>query len=88
MNNGVPAYTEGTTIYYCGFAECSEGDVITVNGTGGSSPRLWGFVDDEGNIIFQAKCTITPEDTADTLAEKIHLLEKEHFPKVIDNLLS
>lgn len=43
---------------------------------------------DEGNIIFQAKCEITPEDTADTLAEKIHLLEKEHFPKVIDNLLS
>ena len=43
---------------------------------------------DEGNIIFQAKCSITPEDTADTLAEKIHLLEKEHFPKVIDNLLS
>lgn len=43
---------------------------------------------DEGNIIFQAKCSITPEDTADSLAEKIHLLEKEHFPKVIDNLLS
>lgn len=43
---------------------------------------------DEGNIIFQAKCSITPEDTADSLAEKIHLLEKEHFPKVIDSLLS
>ncbi len=43
---------------------------------------------DEGNIIFQAKCTITAEDNADTLAEKIHLLEKEHFPKVIDDLLS
>lgn len=43
---------------------------------------------DEGNIIFQAKCSITSEDTADSLAEKIHLLEKEHFPKVIDNLLS
>lgn len=43
---------------------------------------------DEGNIIFQAKCSITPEDTADSLAEKIHLLEKEHFPKVIDDLLS
>lgn len=43
---------------------------------------------DEGNIIFQAKCEITPEDTADSLAEKIHLLEKEHFPKVIDSLLS
>ena len=43
---------------------------------------------DEGNIIFQAKCSITSEDTADSLAEKIHLLEKEHFPKVIDSLLS
>lgn len=43
---------------------------------------------DQGDIIFQAKCEITPEDTPDTLAEKIHLLEKEHFPKVIDNLLS
>lgn len=43
---------------------------------------------DEGNIIFQAKCSITPEDTVDSLAEKIHLLEKEHFPKVIDSLLS
>lgn len=43
---------------------------------------------DEGNIIFQAKCSITPEDTADSLAEKIHLLEKEHFSKVIDSLLS
>lgn len=43
---------------------------------------------DEGNIIFQAKCSISSEDTADSLAEKIHLLEKEHFPKVIDNLLS
>ncbi|MEE0267645.1 MAG: phosphoribosylglycinamide formyltransferase [Bacteroidales bacterium] len=43
---------------------------------------------DEGNIIFQAKCSISSEDTADSLAEKIHLLEKEHFPKVIDSLLS
>ncbi len=42
---------------------------------------------DKGDIIFQAKCPITDLDTADSVAEKIHLLEKEHFPKVIDNLL-
>ena len=42
---------------------------------------------DEGNIIFQAKTTVLPTDTPDTLAEKIHLLEYEHFPKIIEKLL-
>lgn len=42
---------------------------------------------DEGNIIFQATCKITSEDTPDSLAEKIHALEHEHFPKVIESLL-
>lgn len=42
---------------------------------------------DEGQIIFQAKCEIMPNDTADELAEKIHLLEKEYFPKVIESVL-
>ena len=39
---------------------------------------------DRGTILFQAKCQLTEEDTADTLAQKIHLLEKEFFPKVIE----
>lgn len=39
---------------------------------------------DEGDIIFQAKCTIEPNDTAETLAEKIHKLEYEFFPKVVE----
>ena len=39
---------------------------------------------DRGTILFQARCTVTPDDTPDTLAAKIHLLEKEHFPRVID----
>ncbi|MDO4216639.1 MAG: phosphoribosylglycinamide formyltransferase [Bacteroidales bacterium] len=39
---------------------------------------------DRGTILFQAKCPLTEEDTADTLAQKIHLLEKEFFPKVIE----
>ena len=42
---------------------------------------------DEGAIIFQAKCSITPDDTADTLAQKIHELEYEFFPKVIGEVV-
>ena len=39
---------------------------------------------DKGTILFQAKCQLTDADTPDSLAEKIHLLEKEYFPKVIE----
>lgn len=42
---------------------------------------------DEGQIIFQAKCAVLPTDTADDVAAKVHQLEYDHFPKVIDNLL-
>ena len=43
---------------------------------------------DEGNIIFQACCDIAPEDTPDTLAQKVHALEYEHFPHVIIETIS
>ncbi len=39
---------------------------------------------DEGKVIFQAKCSLDETDTADTLAAKIHELEYQHFPKVIE----
>lgn len=42
---------------------------------------------DEGEIIFQAICFISETDTPETLANKIHVLEYEHFPKVIENVL-
>jgi len=42
---------------------------------------------DEGQTIFQAKCEVSPNDTPDDLAAKIHLLEKEYFPKVIESIL-
>lgn len=42
---------------------------------------------DKGSTIFQAKCKILPEDTPESLAEKVHKLEYEHFPKVIEKLL-
>ena len=43
---------------------------------------------DRGTILFQARCTVAPDDTPDTLAAKIHLLEKEHFPRVIDETIN
>jgi phosphoribosylglycinamide formyltransferase-1 len=43
---------------------------------------------DEGAIIFQEKCNVSPTDSAEDIAEKIHLLEMEHFPNVVDKLLN
>jgi phosphoribosylglycinamide formyltransferase-1 len=42
---------------------------------------------DKGKIVFQAKCFLTDDDTAETLSKKIQALEHEHFPKVIDALI-
>lgn len=39
---------------------------------------------DEGEIIFQAKCAVTSDDTAESVAQKVHGLEYEHFPKVLE----
>jgi phosphoribosylglycinamide formyltransferase-1 len=39
---------------------------------------------DEGRIIFQAKCEIISSDTPQDVAEKIHALEYEYFPRVIE----
>lgn len=42
---------------------------------------------DEGKIIFQAATAVTPEDTPDTIAQKVHALEHRYFPEVIESLL-
>lgn len=42
---------------------------------------------DSGDIIFQAKVALAPTDTADDVAAKIHVLEQENFPVVIEKLL-
>lgn len=42
---------------------------------------------DEGSIIFQAKCPVSPSDNPQTLAEKVHKLEYEHYPRVIEEIL-
>ncbi|MDP2525964.1 phosphoribosylglycinamide formyltransferase [Maribacter dokdonensis] len=43
---------------------------------------------DEGAIIQQAKTVVDPKDSPEDIASKVHLLEYEFFPKVIDELLS
>jgi phosphoribosylglycinamide formyltransferase-1 len=43
---------------------------------------------DEGDIIFQARCKVDSKDTPDTLAAKVHSLEYEYFPKVIEDLVA
>ncbi len=42
---------------------------------------------DEGEIIAQFEVEIDPTDDHNQLAEKIHSLEYEHFPKVVHKLL-
>lgn len=39
---------------------------------------------DRGDILFQARCALTPEDTPERIAEKVHELEYRYFPEVIE----
>lgn len=40
---------------------------------------------DEGAIIYQATCPVLSTDKAEDVANKIHQLEYQHFPKVIED---
>lgn len=42
---------------------------------------------DKGSILFQQHCNISPTDTPDTLAEKIHQMEHEFYPKIIEQYI-
>lgn len=41
---------------------------------------------DDGDIIFQAQCKVRPDDTPDTLAARIHQLEHEYYPRIVEQL--
>ncbi len=43
---------------------------------------------DDGEIIFQAKVEVDKNETAETLADKIHQLEYKHFPIIIEKIIS
>ncbi|WP_066630830.1 phosphoribosylglycinamide formyltransferase [Labilibacter marinus] len=42
---------------------------------------------DEGKIIKQVKCEVLSSDTAEQVEKKIHALEYEYYPKVVEELL-
>lgn len=42
---------------------------------------------DHGQVIFQTPCPVLATDTPQSLAERIHTLEHEHYPIVIEQLL-
>lgn len=42
---------------------------------------------DEGGILYQATCPVLPEDTPDSLAQRVHGLEYTCYPRVIEDLV-
>jgi phosphoribosylglycinamide formyltransferase-1 len=42
---------------------------------------------DEGELILQEKCSVSENETLETLAAKIHQLEKKYFPLTIEKVL-
>ena len=43
---------------------------------------------DEGDIVFQERCAVLPEDSPADIARKVLQLEHRHFPVVIEQLIS
>ena len=43
---------------------------------------------DEGQIIAQYRCPVMPDDTPQDVATRVHALEYEYYPKVIEQLLT
>lgn len=43
---------------------------------------------DEGQIEAQFRCAVYPIDTPESLAQRIHSLEYEHYPQVIEKLIA
>ena len=42
---------------------------------------------DHGETIFQARCTVSPDETPESLSKKIQRLEHEHYASVLERLL-
>ena len=42
---------------------------------------------DEGQVVFQATCPVSPTDTPDDVAAKVHALEYAHYPRVVGEVL-
>ncbi len=42
---------------------------------------------DDGSIIYQARCPVAPDDSPDDVAAKVHQLEYEHYPRIIEKVI-
>lgn len=42
---------------------------------------------DNGEVIFQTSCSVEPDDTPESVAKKISLLEQTYFPKVVEEYI-
>ena len=42
---------------------------------------------DEGRMILQVSCPIAPGDTAEDVANKVHQLEHQYYPEVVEELV-
>jgi phosphoribosylglycinamide formyltransferase-1 len=43
---------------------------------------------DNGRRLLQVKCVVSPNDTPQSLAEKVHKLEWHHFPRIIESYIT
>jgi len=43
---------------------------------------------DHGEIVFQKSCPVFETDTPESLARRIHALEHEHYPRVIEEIVN
>jgi phosphoribosylglycinamide formyltransferase 1 len=64
-------------------------EAVIANGEkeSGITIHLVDEVYDHGAVLRQEKCPVQPGDTPSSLAERIHQLEYQYFPEVIENFL-
>jgi len=64
-------------------------EAVKAAGETESGPTIH-FVDeqyDEGDIVFQTRCSVHPEDTADEIARKVLALEHRYFPVILEKVI-
>lgn len=42
---------------------------------------------DDGDLVFQAKCSVSPEDSAEDIARNVLALEHRFFPEIIEKVI-
>ena len=42
---------------------------------------------DQGKVLFQVRCEVYENDTVDSLANRVHQLEYQYFPKIVEEYI-